>query len=342
MTLLKLSKCFWCRGSCIIIRLQFKACRNLQLGCAVLLCCFTEVVGCVPPSCLCQFFKIHLLQLKPLHVLLYSLGDCAHHPAGFVIFAQLALLWLFIILMFPILPIIGTCKIAQTVSSSHHHLLKQPFGLSGCQSHVFSCPWVFLLHAIAASASSTCFLTTAVSLSTYSWIHFSFSALLKKWVSHRFSAASFYLDCKLRNATMAWTISVSKHIMAWFAWWRRCVDRFLDLLYLPCGTGEMFCFEALTIVVCVDFVVGWDVGCHKISTIWRQAVSSMSKVGTFTQLEQSKICVLTGNKTGILRITVQHNGIVSVRFMDYPGEFSRPTSADILSLEECSMYTSQS
>jgi len=103
--------------------------RNPQSRCAVLLICFTEVVGCILPSHLCQFVQLHLLLPKPLHAMLCHFADCAHHPAGFVIFAQLALLCPFIILIFPILPIVRTCKITQTVSDSLHHLLKRLFGL---------------------------------------------------------------------------------------------------------------------------------------------------------------------------------------------------------------------
>jgi len=39
------------------------------------------------------------------------------------------------------------------------------------------------------------------------------------------------------------------------------------------------------------------------------------KVSTFTHLEQSKISLLTVNKTGIVTLTVQHDMIVSVIFM---------------------------
>jgi len=58
------------------------------------------------------------------------------------------------------------------------------------------------------------------------------------------------------------------------------------------------------------------------------------KVVTFTQLEQSKISLLTVNKSRIVRLTVQHDWIISVGFFYYPGDFLRQTSADILSLEE--------
>jgi hypothetical protein len=38
-------------------------------------------------------------------------------------------------------------------------------------------------------------------------------------------------------------------------------------------------------------------------------------VGTFTYLEQSKISLLTVNNSGIVRLTIQHDMIVSVIFM---------------------------
>jgi len=58
------------------------------------------------------------------------------------------------------------------------------------------------------------------------------------------------------------------------------------------------------------------------------------KVGTFTHLEQSKISLLTVNKSGIVTLTVQHDMIVSVIFMQYPGDHLRQTSADVVSLEQ--------
>jgi len=61
-------------------------------------------------------------------------------------------------------------------------------------------------------------------------------------------------------------------------------------------------------------------------------------VGTFTHLEQSKICLLTVNKSGIVTLTVQHDLIVSVIFIEYPGDYLRQTSADVLSLEPLPMY----
>jgi len=40
-----------------------------------------------------------------------------------------------------------------------------------------------------------------------------------------------------------------------------------------------------------------------------------AKVGTFTHLEQSRICLLTVNKSGIVTLSVQHDMTVSVIFM---------------------------
>jgi len=39
------------------------------------------------------------------------------------------------------------------------------------------------------------------------------------------------------------------------------------------------------------------------------------KVGAFTHLEQSKIFLLTANKSGIVTLIVQHDRIVSVIFI---------------------------
>jgi hypothetical protein len=57
------------------------------------------------------------------------------------------------------------------------------------------------------------------------------------------------------------------------------------------------------------------------------------KVSTVTHLESSKIGLLTVNKSGIVTLTVQHDMIVSVKFMLYPGDYLRQTSADFRSLE---------
>jgi len=58
------------------------------------------------------------------------------------------------------------------------------------------------------------------------------------------------------------------------------------------------------------------------------------KVGTFTHLEKSKISLLTVNESGIVTLTVQHDMAVSVIFMQYPGDYLKQISADVLSLEQ--------
>ena len=66
------------------------------------------------------------------------------------------------------------------------------------------------------------------------------------------------------------------------------------------------------------------------------------KVGNFTYLKQSKTSLLTVSKSGIVRLTIQHDLIVSVSFMHYPWDSLRQTSADILSLKQWPIYIWQS
>jgi len=62
------------------------------------------------------------------------------------------------------------------------------------------------------------------------------------------------------------------------------------------------------------------------------------KVGTLDQLEQSKFCVLTVTKLGIVMITVQIDSIFSVSFMYDSGDLLRKTSPDVLSVNEYPVY----
>jgi len=59
------------------------------------------------------------------------------------------------------------------------------------------------------------------------------------------------------------------------------------------------------------------------------------KVSTFPHLERCNTTLLTVNKSGIVRLTVQHDSIVSVTFMYYPGDSLRQILADVLSLKHC-------
>jgi len=282
--------CTWwgCRCGCTIISLQFNDRRNPSFSCAVFLISFTEVFGYIPISQFRQFVSLLLLPPKPVHALLYRFRDHAHPPARFVIFAQLAQLCIFIVLIFRILLIIRTCKIAQTVSHIIQHLLKHLFGLSGCQSRVFNFPHIFplLLHCCRCIFNSlTC--RTGFSLNII-LDPFLFLFILQKALSRRCSAATFFLDRKLCNAPSAQTHSASNPLMPSFAWWRWSVEHFFNLPPLPTGNGEKFFFRTMTIIVCVDFVVGRDVGCCNIWMIWRQTASFMSRLVRLINLNKAK------------------------------------------------------
>jgi len=139
-----LSNCYqgWCGSSRVYLGLDNR--QNLQFGCPIPHISFTKVVGCIPPSRLGQFVKSHLLLAKALHAVLYRFSDCAHHPARFIMSTEFAALCIFFIIffVFPILLIIGTCKMAQTVCDSIQHLFKRCFRLPGCRATVFSSPHI--------------------------------------------------------------------------------------------------------------------------------------------------------------------------------------------------------
>jgi len=62
------------------------------------------------------------------------------------------------------------------------------------------------------------------------------------------------------------------------------------------------------------------------------------KVGTLDQLEQSKFCVLTVTKLGIVMLTIQIDSIFSVSFVYDPGDLLTQTSPDFQSVEEYPVY----
>jgi len=140
-----LSKC--CRGrcGCSHVYLVFNNDRNVQFSSPILYISLTEILGCVPPSGLCQLVKPHLRLPNTLHAVLYCFSDCAHHPARFSIITQIAKLCIFLIifLVFHIAFIVETCKIPQTVSDSIQHVFEECFGLSGCRPRTFSSSHIF-------------------------------------------------------------------------------------------------------------------------------------------------------------------------------------------------------
>jgi len=139
--------------------------------------------------------------------------------------------------------------------------------------------------AITVAASSVHFLSAAVSLSPQSLIHFSFPLLLNNCISHVVAVTSFLLDCKLCSSPVAQILPDSKLVLPTFPWWRGCVDRVVELLYVLAESGKRFFFGALTIVFCFDFVVGQDIW---LWTTWSHAVSFMSRLVCLINLNEAK------------------------------------------------------
>jgi len=295
-----------------MIHLGLNDSQNPQFSCAVLCISFMEVVSCILPSWSCQFIKLYLLLPKSLQALLHLFGDCAHHPAGLVIIVPLALLCVFTILIFPILPIVGNCNIAQIVSNSNHHRRKCFFGIFGRQSHIFSCLSIFLLipnHCL-------CVLNSLCRPSG-----FSLNIILNPFL-FLFVASE---EC------FSWSLSHKLLIGSHTA---QC----------PKGS-DSFCFETALAFICLMTLLGqplywcalfarrnwrkdlfWSIDHCSLRWLccwakcWMLQVMEAScifyvKVGTFTHLEQSKIFVMTVNKMGIVKLTVQHDLIVSISFM---------------------------
>ena len=74
-----------------------------------------------PPIHIVSIDQASSASAEPFQCAAVPFGDCAHHPAGFIIFARLAQLCIFMILIFHIFLIIGTYKIAHNVSDSNNH-----------------------------------------------------------------------------------------------------------------------------------------------------------------------------------------------------------------------------
>jgi len=70
-----LSKCCRRWSGCSHVYLGLNNHRNLQFGSPVLHIPLTKVVGCIPPTRLGQFVKLHLLLLKPLQAVLNCLDS---------------------------------------------------------------------------------------------------------------------------------------------------------------------------------------------------------------------------------------------------------------------------
>jgi len=289
----KLSKCCWCRCGCIIFRVWLNDCWNHHFGCLVILSTLTEVGSCVPPAWLRQFVRLHLLLLATLHAILYRFADCTHHPARFIMFAQLAQLCilLIIILIVTILCRIRNCKIAYTTYNRIRHLLKCCFGLSGSHSLLFSNSHIFLLlhnhclHAINWPSRHS-------SLRIYRILN----ALLFLFVAQTIGFLT--VSCLQRFVRLEAVQNSSCSDPVWFEAPRASICMMLSSCGVLCksaefaaSSGELFFFRALITLLSVDFVDWRDVGCCKMRTTWRQAVPFMSRLVWLRNLNKAKSVV---------------------------------------------------
>jgi len=314
-TLHKHSK--WCQWRCrsVIICLRLNDCRKTQFRCALLLISFKDVVGCILPSRLSQFVRLDLLLPKPHHTLLYCFGGCAHHPAGFVIFAQPALLNLFNIIFCPILLVIGSCKITQTVTDTNQHLLKRLFKLSGHQSPDFTMRnfVLVLLNSCLCMFNSLSYpsgFSLNIVLNPFLFFFVAYEECFSSFLHRKLLFGSHSAQCPKGSDSLCLQAAVALiRLMTSFGWplcrfaisarqkWQKVLSQSFDhcSLYWFCSWARCRMLQVID---------NMKAGCIFYGT-----------VGTFTHLEWSKICFLTGNKSGIVTLTVQHAMIDSVIFI---------------------------
>ena len=314
-TLQQHSNRWWHRCRCIFMRLQLNDSLNHQCRCAVLPISSTEEFGWVLLSRSCQFIKLHLLLTKPLHLLLHVFSVCTHHQAGFVIFAQLALLSVFIILIFSILAIVGTCKITQAVSHCNHPLLRNLFGLSVPQFHVFSFARNFLLRLnrcrlIFNSLSSPSGDSLNIVLKPFCFLIIVWDVCFSLFPGHELLFGTQAGKCPKGSDSFCFQAVLAfiplmtslRGPLCWFAifareMWRKVLFWNIDHSSLPwlCCWARCWMLQDMNNME-ASFVL-------------------YVKVGTFTHLEQSTNSLWIVNETGIDRLTVQHDLIASVSFM---------------------------
>lgn len=128
-----------------MIDFSLNECRNALFEFPMCDALLTDQVGCVFVSRISRVVKRILCKPKSLEALLHHFGKCAHHPAWFIIFALLALFYVCIIFLFPILPIFRTCDITYTVLDSNNNLTKSCVRIFSRQSSRFGCLHIFLL-----------------------------------------------------------------------------------------------------------------------------------------------------------------------------------------------------
>jgi len=279
-----LFKCCWCRCGYNHLCSRCNDRPNLQCGQHVHHICRREVVNRIHPFRLRQFIKPYLVLPKSLFELFDQFGDCAHHPAGSIIFAQLAPLWIFfiVVLIFSILLIIGTCKITQSVSNNIQHLLEWFSGLSCCQFRLFS-----ISHIILLLLKRCLYIFYSLPCHSGFSIHIILRPLHILIIAEKVCFLSF-LRRQQHSAPNAPTLSTPKLVLPMISWWHCCSDWLVDLQYLSARSGDRFYFPALSIVLNVHFVVRRDVGCCKIWTTWRQAGSFMSRLVCLIHFSKEK------------------------------------------------------
>jgi len=249
-----LTKCCWWRNCGTIIRLGLNHRCNLQFGGSVNLVPLTGVIGNIFPAWLYQFMKLHLLLPETLHPVLDHGGNCVHHPAGFIIFAQLARLCIFIviILILPTLPIIGTCKIAPTISNGVQHLLECCLQVSCCQSRFFNISHIVLLllncclcvcnshscHSgisihIILNSFHLCFIPWTVCFWMFPCRKLCYAPRAGAIFTVKLRLSSFvWWHCRVEHCAHLFIclgewrnylfVSIDRCILCWLCWWARC------------------------------------------------------------------------------------------------------------------------
>jgi len=148
----------------------------------------------------------------------------------------------------PIIHIIDTPKIVQIVFDVIQHLSKCFFGLSGCQSCLFSICHIFLQmpkRCLCVFNLVSCWSSFSIHIILKLFIYLFFISM---WVFRLISAIHVVLDCKLCNAPKARTLSAFKPPIPSFAWWHCSVHGFANYPSVPGGRGKTLFFGALTMV----------------------------------------------------------------------------------------------
>jgi len=216
-----------------------------------------------------------------LHAVLYPFCDCVHHPARFIIFAQLAQLCIIIsiFVIFHILHIIRTCKFTQTVLCSIQHLVKSLSWLCCCWSCIFNISHIFLLlhnRCLCVLNLRPCHSGLSIYIILHPFLLLSFATKLC------FSSLHPWMLPRLQQSLLQRHIGHHSidDLVVWIGLWS------CQICSPEVENGSSF--GALTIGYCVHFLVGLDVGCCMLCTTSRQAVSCMSRLVCFIHLNKAK------------------------------------------------------